>query len=157
MVAGPRRPTTDHRVHAGSNPGRALINCGVVARQTVMHCHMHVIPRRQGDSPNPRGGIRYVIPGKADYDATILQSRQTRDTAAGLSCVMRSRRREAAANTVPQGAHDGTGHARRAFDQRPRHARPATSQNTAVQSRPFSHCVWQRPANIGALAAQQST
>jgi diadenosine tetraphosphate (Ap4A) HIT family hydrolase/5-methylcytosine-specific restriction endonuclease McrA len=42
-------------------------NCGVVAGQTVMHCHVHVIPRRQGDATNPRGGIRGVIPGKADY------------------------------------------------------------------------------------------
>jgi diadenosine tetraphosphate (Ap4A) HIT family hydrolase/5-methylcytosine-specific restriction endonuclease McrA len=43
------------------------INSGAVAGQTVMHCHIHLIPRRAGDSPNPRGGIRCVIPGKADY------------------------------------------------------------------------------------------
>jgi diadenosine tetraphosphate (Ap4A) HIT family hydrolase len=45
-------------------------NCGVAAGQTVMHCHVHVIPRRQGDAGNPRGGIRGVIPGKADYVET---------------------------------------------------------------------------------------
>jgi len=43
------------------------INSGTVAGQTVMHCHVHLIPRRPGDSSNPRGGVRGVIPGKADY------------------------------------------------------------------------------------------
>jgi ATP adenylyltransferase len=43
------------------------INSGEVAGQTVMHCHVHLIPRRTGDNPNPRGGVRGVIPGKADY------------------------------------------------------------------------------------------
>jgi diadenosine tetraphosphate (Ap4A) HIT family hydrolase/5-methylcytosine-specific restriction endonuclease McrA len=45
------------------------INGGEVAGQTVMHCHIHLIPRRLGDSPNPRGGVRAVIPGKAEYRA----------------------------------------------------------------------------------------
>jgi len=43
------------------------VNSGIVAGQTVMHCHIHLIPRRAGDNPNPRGGVRCVIPGKADY------------------------------------------------------------------------------------------
>lgn len=43
------------------------INVGGVAGQTVFHCHVHLIPRRRGDVPNPRGGVRAVIPGKADY------------------------------------------------------------------------------------------
>jgi diadenosine tetraphosphate (Ap4A) HIT family hydrolase len=43
------------------------INVGASAGQTVMHCHIHLIPRRQGDSINPRGGVRAVIAGKADY------------------------------------------------------------------------------------------
>ena len=43
------------------------INDGVAAGQTVMHVHMHVIPRYRGDRPDPRGGIRWIIPGKADY------------------------------------------------------------------------------------------
>jgi ATP adenylyltransferase len=49
---------------AGFNVG---INSGEVAGQTVLHCHIHLIPRRRGDHPNPRGGVRAVIPGKADY------------------------------------------------------------------------------------------
>jgi ATP adenylyltransferase len=43
------------------------INAGEVAGQTVNHCHVHLIPRRQGDVQNPRGGIRHVIPGKGSY------------------------------------------------------------------------------------------
>ena len=49
---------------AGFNIG---INIGVVAGQTILHCHVHLIPRRPGDVANPRGGVRAVIPGKADY------------------------------------------------------------------------------------------
>ena len=44
------------------------INCGKDAGQTVMHCHIHLIPRRSGDVPNPKGGVRHVIPGKGFYD-----------------------------------------------------------------------------------------
>jgi len=43
------------------------INAGEVAGQTVMHCRVHLIPRRGGDVPNPRGGVRHVIPGKGSY------------------------------------------------------------------------------------------
>jgi ATP adenylyltransferase len=38
------------------------INVGEVAGQTVFHCHYHLIPRRRGDVPDPRGGVRWVIP-----------------------------------------------------------------------------------------------
>lgn len=43
------------------------MNCGVVAGQTVMHFHCHVIPRYEGDTQDPRGGIRHCIPGKGSY------------------------------------------------------------------------------------------
>jgi len=43
------------------------VNCGLSAGQTIMHAHIHLIPRRDGDIPNPRGGVRGVIPAKMDY------------------------------------------------------------------------------------------
>jgi diadenosine tetraphosphate (Ap4A) HIT family hydrolase len=43
------------------------INAGAAAGQTVMHLHLHLIPRFVGDVPDPRGGVRHVIPGKGNY------------------------------------------------------------------------------------------
>jgi diadenosine tetraphosphate (Ap4A) HIT family hydrolase len=43
------------------------INCGIHAGQTVMHAHIHVMPRYKGDMPNPRGGVRHIIPGMGNY------------------------------------------------------------------------------------------
>lgn len=43
------------------------VNSGEVAGQTVAHAHVHVIPRRPGDVEDPRGGVRWLIPEKADY------------------------------------------------------------------------------------------
>ncbi len=44
------------------------INDGRLAGQTIEHVHLHVIPRFQGDNPDPRGGIRWVVPHRAAYD-----------------------------------------------------------------------------------------
>jgi diadenosine tetraphosphate (Ap4A) HIT family hydrolase len=49
---------------AGYNVG---INDGAAAGQTVGHLHVHLIPRYPGDRPDPRGGVRWVIPERADY------------------------------------------------------------------------------------------
>lgn len=43
------------------------INDGAAAGQTVPHLHIHLIPRYQGDQVDPRGGVRWIIPDKADY------------------------------------------------------------------------------------------
>lgn len=46
------------------------MNAGLSAGQTVMHLHVHLIPRWTGDVPNPRGGVRHLMPGKGIYDAS---------------------------------------------------------------------------------------
>ncbi|ORU93950.1 MAG: diadenosine tetraphosphate hydrolase [Cycloclasticus sp. symbiont of Poecilosclerida sp. N] len=43
------------------------MNSGAVAGQTIFHCHIHLIPRREGDVEDPRGGVRWVMPNKAKY------------------------------------------------------------------------------------------
>jgi len=43
------------------------VNDGPAAGQTVAHLHIHFIPRWEGDVPDPRGGIRWIFPEKADY------------------------------------------------------------------------------------------
>jgi diadenosine tetraphosphate (Ap4A) HIT family hydrolase len=43
------------------------VNDGEAAGQTVSHAHVHVIPRRKGDVPDPRGGVRWVVPERARY------------------------------------------------------------------------------------------
>tara|TARA_B110000196_G_scaffold308671_1_gene309538 strand:- start:683 stop:1081 length:399 start_codon:yes stop_codon:yes gene_type:complete len=43
------------------------INSGKVAGQSIMHCHIHLIPRRKDDVNNPQGGVRSVIPLKQYY------------------------------------------------------------------------------------------
>jgi diadenosine tetraphosphate (Ap4A) HIT family hydrolase len=79
---------TEHAIAFGDEPIRGLVadvrerlltgmkpdgfNIGfndgcLVACQTVVHAHLHVIPRRDGDVPDPRGGIRWVIAENAPY------------------------------------------------------------------------------------------
>lgn len=43
------------------------INDGAAAGQTVPHLHLHLIPRYRGDAPDPRGGVRWVLPDQAKY------------------------------------------------------------------------------------------
>ncbi|MEI7516691.1 MAG: HIT family protein [Betaproteobacteria bacterium] len=59
------KQTLDDELHPqGYNIG---INDGAAAGQTVPHLHVHLIPRFEGDLPDPRGGVRWVIPDKAKY------------------------------------------------------------------------------------------
>ena len=46
-------------------------NSGVIAGQSIMHCHIHLIPRRVGDVDNPQGGVRSVIPLKQHYKRKV--------------------------------------------------------------------------------------
>lgn len=43
------------------------INDGLASGQTILHLHIHLIPRYKGDMPDPRGGIRWIFPDKAVY------------------------------------------------------------------------------------------
>ena len=43
------------------------MNAGPAAGQIVDHAHVHLIPRYEGDVPDPRGGVRWVIPERAPY------------------------------------------------------------------------------------------
>lgn len=72
------------RTHApdGFNIG---VNVGPAAGQTVPHLHVHVIPRYRGDVPDPRGGVRWVIPGKANYLAIEREVREAPPPAYGSS------------------------------------------------------------------------
>ena len=63
MVETVRR-TLEERKPDGFNIG---FNVGKAAGQTVFHAHIHVIPRYEGDVPNPRGGVRHAVVGKGYY------------------------------------------------------------------------------------------
>ena len=43
------------------------INNGEFAGQSIPHLHIHLIPRYRGDVENPKGGVRWVLPERADY------------------------------------------------------------------------------------------
>ena len=64
-LAGQVKTIIDNEYHPdGYNIG---INVGEAAGQSIFHVHMHIIPRYKGDVPNPRGGVRGVIPSKQNY------------------------------------------------------------------------------------------
>ncbi len=64
-LVGEVKAILEERHHpAGFNVGW---NDGPAAGQTVMHFHLHVIPRYEGDVADPRGGIRWIFPDRAPY------------------------------------------------------------------------------------------
>lgn len=59
------RRALDHEFRPdGYNVG---VNVGSAGGQSVLHVHVHLIPRYAGDHPSPRGGVRQIIPWKAEY------------------------------------------------------------------------------------------
>ena len=62
-------PAAREWVEAERSPGgyNLGVNIGDVAGQTIAHAHLHVIPRYTGDVPDPRGGVRWVLPERARY------------------------------------------------------------------------------------------
>ena len=46
-------------------------NIGKISGQSILHCHIHIIPRRKGDVENPQGGVRSVIPSKQHYKRKV--------------------------------------------------------------------------------------
>lgn len=64
LVAKVRSALAEQLSPAGFNIG---VNDGEAAGQTVPHAHLHIIPRYQDDVPDPRGGVRWIIPEKAVY------------------------------------------------------------------------------------------
>jgi len=59
-----RQVLLEHPEVTGFNIG---MNCGAAAGQTVMHAHIHLIPRRDNDVKNPRGGVRGCVPERMGY------------------------------------------------------------------------------------------
>jgi len=64
LVSSERKILDDEFNPDGYNVG---VNVSVAAGQSIFHVHIHLIPRYTGDSPHPQGGVRQVIPAKADY------------------------------------------------------------------------------------------
>lgn len=64
LLAEMKRKSDANLAPDGYNIG---VNVGEAAGQTLMHVHIHLIPRFSGDMANPRGGVRGVIPAKQNY------------------------------------------------------------------------------------------
>ena len=72
LMAAVDRVRAEIRARFRADAFNVGFNDGVAAGQTVFHLHVHVIPRVSGDMEDPRGGVRYVVPGRARYWEAIL-------------------------------------------------------------------------------------
>ena len=66
-LVGEVKALLDERLDPKPDGYNVGFNSGAAAGQTVPHVHVHVIPRYAGDTGDPRGGVRHVIPGKGNY------------------------------------------------------------------------------------------
>jgi diadenosine tetraphosphate (Ap4A) HIT family hydrolase len=64
LLSAARKDIAAELAPDGYNVG---VNVGRAGGQSVMHVHVHIIPRYAGDHPKPQGGVRQIIPWKADY------------------------------------------------------------------------------------------
>ena len=64
LMAEERKALADEFKPDGYNVG---VNVGRAGGQGVLHAHIHLIPRYAGDHPAPQGGVRQIIPWKAEY------------------------------------------------------------------------------------------
>lgn len=83
-------------------------NAGPAAGQTVMHLHVHVIPRFRGDVNDPRGGVRHVIPAKANYLLSAAEDAVPYGTRAAVTSALDAARAQAwevARSPLVRGAH----------------------------------------------------
>jgi len=69
LLALPLLDQAKHQLQAAFGPAgyNIGINDGAAGGQTIGHLHLHLMPRYPGDRLDPRGGVRWIIPDKADY------------------------------------------------------------------------------------------
>ena len=79
------------------------INVGAAGGQTIFHLHVHVIPRYEGDVPDPRGGVRHVIPSKANY---LLKTDEWSGAEIGREAISPTAGRLIGRNLLPELAKD---------------------------------------------------
>ena len=72
-LVGEVKRLLDERLDPKPDGYNVGFNAGAAAGQTVPHVHVHVIPRYAGDMPDPRGGVRHVIPEKGNYLSPVAQ------------------------------------------------------------------------------------
>ncbi|MNC95325.1 AP-4-A phosphorylase [compost metagenome] len=64
LLVAEQRALAEQMTPDGYNVG---VNVGRAGGQSILHVHIHLIPRYGGDHPSPQGGIRQILPSKADY------------------------------------------------------------------------------------------